>query len=316
MSSASRLAEIPARRTFDRATVRLLLHARPGAGGGRGAGAAPPGASRVVQRTLAATVQQLRIDLSRLEEENRYLRDRLARIPPRERAHDTPVERFRILVLMRTHTWSVQKAAARFLVTPTTVSRWLQEAASAPTRRAVGTLLRAAPPVRRYADVVRDLVQQMDRWGFGGSRRIAQTLGRAGVRIGRETSSERKRAAARPRRTGWGDNRPKGGWLLRLDSVPLAPSEVRCRATPQDRLGRQPTEGRLAPQAGLEPATLRLTAGCSAIELLRIWSTPDARWRGPLRLERISMVPNRPSLVKPEPERGARMDAPALSREP
>lgn len=26
----------------------------------------------------------------------------------------------------------------------------------------------------------------------------------------------------------------------------------------------------LAPQAGLEPATLRLTAGCSTIELLRI----------------------------------------------
>jgi hypothetical protein len=25
----------------------------------------------------------------------------------------------------------------------------------------------------------------------------------------------------------------------------------------------------MAPQAGLEPATLRLTAGCSAIELLR-----------------------------------------------
>src|SRR5207249_7639083 len=27
--------------------------------------------------------------------------------------------------------------------------------------------------------------------------------------------------------------------------------------------------GKMAPQAGLEPATLRLTAGCSAIELLR-----------------------------------------------
>jgi hypothetical protein len=26
---------------------------------------------------------------------------------------------------------------------------------------------------------------------------------------------------------------------------------------------------KMAPQAGLEPATLRLTAGCSAIELLR-----------------------------------------------
>jgi hypothetical protein len=31
---------------------------------------------------------------------------------------------------------------------------------------------------------------------------------------------------------------------------------------------------RMAPQVGLEPTTLRLTAGCSAIELLRSESTP------------------------------------------
>ena len=132
MPCRSGLAEIPAHRTFDRATVRLLLHARRGLALAVGLTLLRLGASRVVQRTLAATVQQLRIDLARLEEENRYLRDRLARIPPRERAHYTPVERFRILVLMRTHAWSVHDAAARFLVTPTTVSRWLLEAAHAP----------------------------------------------------------------------------------------------------------------------------------------------------------------------------------------
>ena len=126
---------------------------------------------------------------------------------------------------MRTHVWSGHDAAARFLVTPTTVSRWLQEAASAPARRAVGTLLRAAPPVRRYADVVRDLVQQMDHWGFGGNRRIAQTLARAGVRIGRETVRRyRKTPAATPpevpahaplRASG-----PNHVWLMDLTTVP------------------------------------------------------------------------------------------------
>jgi integrase len=35
---------------------------------------------------------------------------------------------------------------------------------------------------------------------------------------------------------------------------------------------------RMAPQVGLEPTTLRLTAGCSAIELLRSGSTLGARW--------------------------------------
>src|SRR5690349_13198161 len=36
---------------------------------------------------------------------------------------------------------------------------------------------------------------------------------------------------------------------------------------------------RLAPQAGFEPATLRLTAGCSAVELLRIVGRPSAQVR-------------------------------------
>ena len=125
MPCRSSLAEIPAHRTFDRSTVRLLLHARRGLAVAVGLTLLRLGASRVVRRTLTATVQQLRIDLTRLEEENRHLRERLARIPPRERAHYTPVERFRILVLMRTHAWSVQQAAARFLVWPQwELQRW------------------------------------------------------------------------------------------------------------------------------------------------------------------------------------------------
>ena len=49
---------------------------------------------------------------------------------------------------------------------------------------------------------------------------------------------------------------------------------------------RAKRERRLAPRAGLEPATLRLTAGCSAIELPRIRAGTaillqhPARWRG------------------------------------
>src|SRR5262249_27214064 len=65
----------------------------------------------------------------------------------------------------------------------------------------------------------------------------------------------------------------------------------------------------VAPQAGLEPATLRLTAGCSAIELLRkiggrgIW-----RYRTSTRT-RIVMVPNREWGVKPcNPQTGHRLE--------
>src|SRR5437867_7193335 len=50
-------------------------------------------------------------------------------------------------------------------------------------------------------------------------------------------------------------------WLLRLDSEPLAPSDAR-RGASRWTAWRDETERSegMAPQAGLEPATLRLTA--------------------------------------------------------
>src|SRR5262245_4362763 len=58
----------------------------------------------------------------------------------------------------------------------------------------------------------------------------------------------------------------------RLNSVnPLMHSRIRAGEHENGSRARVgiPEKGGLAPQAGLEPATLRLTAGCSAIELLR-----------------------------------------------
>jgi len=74
----------------------------------------------------------------------------------------------------------------------------MHEAAAAPARETVEALLRAVPPVRRYSDVLRELVSAMDAWGFGGSRQIAQTLARAGIRIGRETVRRWRRLPRRP----------------------------------------------------------------------------------------------------------------------
>jgi hypothetical protein len=174
-------------RAFTRPTVRLLLRARRALTIAAGLTLVQLRRSSDAGRALAALVQEPQVTISRLEEENCYLRDRLGRMPPRHRTHYTPAERFRIVVFTRTYGLSLDDAAHRFLVTPATLSRWLKEAAGAPTRQAIGTLIRATPPVRRYADVVRNLVQAMEVWGFGGSRRIAQTLARAGVRLGRET---------------------------------------------------------------------------------------------------------------------------------
>ena len=53
--------------------------------------------------------------------------------------------------------------------------------------RPTAALVRPAPPVQRFGDVVRHVVQRMDRMGFGGNRLIAATLARAGWRLSRET---------------------------------------------------------------------------------------------------------------------------------
>ena len=77
---------------------------------------------------------------------------------------------------MKTYLLPAEETARRFLVSTRTLARWLEETARQPTKRAVGCLVRAVPPLRAYSHVVRDLVSTMDTLGFGGSKRIAQSL--------------------------------------------------------------------------------------------------------------------------------------------
>jgi len=51
----------------------------------------------------------------------------------------------------------------------------------------VGSLTEPVPPVRRYDDVTRHLIQHMDEMGFGGNDTIAHTLARAGWRVSPRT---------------------------------------------------------------------------------------------------------------------------------
>ena len=62
-----------------------------------------------------------------------------------------------------------------------------------------------------------------------------------------------------------------GDWLLRLDSEPLAPSDARRGASRWTAWGDETerSEG-MAPQAGLEPATLRLTVVTRQIDQRRL----------------------------------------------
>jgi len=64
---------------------------------------------------------------------------------------------------------------------------------------AIGTLVRAMPPLRGYNDVVKRLVQMLDGFEIGGSAKIAQMLARTGLKIGRETVRRYRRAPRPPR---------------------------------------------------------------------------------------------------------------------
>ena len=129
-------------------------------------------------------------------------RARLERFPARRRRHYAPEERFQILVLMHTYGLRRAETAHIFLVDPQTISRWQREALAEPETDTIGTLVRADPPLRGYDDVVKRLVQMLDTFDIGGSKKIAQMLARVGLKIGRETVRRYRRAPRPPQPAG------------------------------------------------------------------------------------------------------------------
>ena len=94
--------------------------------------------------------------------------------------------------------------------------RWECEALAEPEKEAIGTLVRARPPLRGHDDVVKCLVQMLDAFDIGGSAKIAQMLGRAGLKIGRETV-----------RRYWRTPAAAGAHRLLQCEAPRAPGQVR-----------------------------------------------------------------------------------------
>ncbi len=141
----------------------------------------------------------VRVELEKQRAVAGIMRARLKRFPARQRKHYTPEERFEILVLMRTHGLSQIETASLFLIDSQTVARWEREALAEPEAEAIGTLVRAQPPLRGYDDVVTRLVQMLDAFDIGGSAKIAQVLARAGLKIGRETVRRYRKAPRLPR---------------------------------------------------------------------------------------------------------------------
>jgi transposase-like protein len=109
------------------------------------------------------------------------LASRFRKIPERQRPHYSPAQRFRILEIRSLLGWNAKDTARAFLVCPNTILNW--EKTADPEAKTVGSTVSPTPPVRRAADVVRAVVQNMTRLGLGGQDLVARILARAGWRV-------------------------------------------------------------------------------------------------------------------------------------
>jgi transposase InsO family protein len=106
---------------------------------------------------------------------------RFRKTPEKRRPHYSPSQRFRALEIRSLLGWSRELAARVFLVCPNTISNW--ERSADPHARTVGSTVKPAPPIRRFADTVRATIDLMARSGFGGQDAIALTLAAAGWKV-------------------------------------------------------------------------------------------------------------------------------------
>ena len=135
----------------------------------------------------AAELARLKAEVAALKEELRIKDARMASIPPHRRPHYPPKERLAILLLRAAMGWNAAQTARRFEVTSATIGNWLRRL----DEEGRDALVQTRRPVNRFPDFVAALVQELKRTvPTMGTRRIANTLARAGLQLAK-TSVER-----------------------------------------------------------------------------------------------------------------------------
>jgi transposase InsO family protein len=191
---------------------------------------------------------------------------RLDKLPPRQRPHYTPVQRFRIIQIKSLLGLAQDEIAQLVRVSVATIAGW--ETNANPASKTVGSTVAAIPPVRRYEDSVHHLVQLMAAFGFAGYDTIAGHLLQAGWRLARSTV---RRYLKEPLVTPTGDSPapetpkravvarfPHHVWHLDLTEIPaFLGSAPRQLALVLDSFSRVPLAARLF-QA--QPTTHQMTA--------------------------------------------------------
>src|SRR5207249_9976980 len=92
-----------------------------------------------------------------LREESRIKDVRMDQIRPQRRPHYPPVERLAILELRAARGWSLAQTAARFLVTPLTISSWTTRL----DEEGADALVRIPVPVNRFPEFVGYMVRRL-----------------------------------------------------------------------------------------------------------------------------------------------------------
>ncbi len=106
---------------------------------------------------------------------------RFDKLPERKRPFYTPPQRFQILELKNLLGWPAEQMARLFHVCTQTIHNWEKHAD--PEAKTVGATVRQAPPITRFADLVRNTVHLMAGSGFGSDAIVAGVLTRAGWRV-------------------------------------------------------------------------------------------------------------------------------------
>jgi len=174
-------------RNLERFAVRALLKANELLGLALGARLAELRDSGEPLQAVFADSEANAIQARLFHELALILGERWDKIPDKKRPLYTPEQRYRILRIRRLLALSTHETARLFRVSRGTISRWESESTGASEDQSPKPLVRTAPPVRRYADVVRQLVHTMKLAGFGGYETIAQTLARAGWKLSKRT---------------------------------------------------------------------------------------------------------------------------------
>ena len=128
-----------------------------------------------------ARIHQLESEVAMLREELRINGARMQRVVPHRRPQYTAVQRMSILQLRAMRGWSNAETARRFFLTDDTVRSWLRRADD-------DLLVQTRTPVNRFPDFVRYAIQQIKLFcPTLGKAKIADTLARAGIHIGKTT---------------------------------------------------------------------------------------------------------------------------------